>query len=114
MDLRKDTIRRAADWPAFYRFEGDACVIVGPCRVVNISQAGAGIEVFGDIPIDATGRPITVDVSAHGTLDLQLEGVVRNIVLGASGGLRLGLEFIAVPDLEETLFDELEGALAVG
>jgi hypothetical protein len=95
VQTRRRLPRQSADWAGQYEFEDDPTVGAGSCRIVDFSTLGAGIELFGDTPIDPVGRRVTVDISRRpgGSIGLRLAGEVRNITLGASGGVRVGVEF---------------------
>jgi len=99
---RRRLPRQTANWPGRYQFEDDPEVGGGTCRVVDISRLGIGIELFGDTPIDPVGRRLAVDVSRPpgGSVGVRLEGEVRNITLGTSGGVRVGVEFVGVTPQE--------------
>jgi hypothetical protein len=71
---------------------------------------GAGVEVFGDAPLDPLGRQLIADVRgpAGASMGLHIEGKVRNVSLGSSGGVRLGVEFVGLTDIEQAIVDSLE------
>jgi hypothetical protein len=76
-------------------------MVVGDCRIVDISEGGAGIEAFGDMPDDPLGSRVQVNVPCPGgSTGLKMEGVVRNVDGGRSGGVRLGIEFAGLSDWE--------------
>jgi hypothetical protein len=76
-------------------------MVTGDCRIVDISEGGAGIEAFGDMPDDPVGSRLQVNVPCPGgSTGLKMEGVVRNVDSGRSGGVRLGIEFAGLSDWE--------------
>jgi hypothetical protein len=116
MDIRGSGNRQAADWPGRYRFEEDPDVGDGRCRLVDVSRVGAGVEVFGDTPINPIGHRVTVDVREPGdaTIGVRLTGTVRNITLGHSGGVRIGVQFVEVSELGRAILDALEQVQIAG
>jgi hypothetical protein len=78
--------------------------------VVDVSRRGAGIEVYGDTPDDPIGRRLTVDVRgpAGGSIGIRMAGEVRNVAMGPTGSVRVGVEFIGLTDMEQAILDSLE------
>ena len=107
---RRRLPRQLADWPGTYHFDNDAEVATDTCRVMDISRMGVGVEVFGGTPIDPRGHRVTADIRgpAGGSIGLHMEGEVRNVGLGSSGGVRLGIEFVGLTDVEQSIVDSLE------
>ena len=107
---RRRLPRQLADWPGTYHFDNDAEVATDTCRVMDISRMGVGVEVYGDTPVDPIGHRLAADVRgpAGGSIGLHMEGRVRNVTLGSSGGVRLGIEFIGLTDIERAIVDSLE------
>jgi hypothetical protein len=106
---RRRLPRHSAGWPGCYVFN-DPTVEVGTCRVIDISRMGAGIEVFGDTPLDPIGQYLSVDVACPtgGSVGIHLEGEVRNVALGETGGVRVGLEFIGISEADQAILTSLE------
>ncbi|HUZ20655.1 MAG TPA: hypothetical protein VMU75_08810 [Acidimicrobiales bacterium] len=89
MDRRR-LPRQATDWSGWYRFEGDDEAEWRRCRIVDVSPAGASLELsdasrLGPLPGVDAGRAILV------TADLR--GQVRCTTPGREGQLRIGIEF---------------------
>ena len=97
---RRRRWRRSVNWEATYWFSDDPGAQAGPCRVIDVSELGAGVEVFGTIPADPVGRLLAVRVPgpAGGTMGFHIEGIVRDAAPGRTGGVRLGIEFGAPND----------------
>jgi PilZ domain len=114
MDWRGPAPRETTDWPGRYWFEDDPQVHEGDCRVVDISVEGAGVEVFGDTPIEPVGHRLSVRVQGPRglTIVIHLAGVVRNLSLGSSGGVRLGVQFFGVTAMERGILQALESLQA--
>ncbi len=53
--LRRLLPRQFTDWNGRYRIEGDPDGVWRPCRVVDVSTLGAGLELYGTSP-DEIGR----------------------------------------------------------
>jgi hypothetical protein len=84
--LRRFLPRQYADWPGTYRIEGDPEPRWSDCRVIDISSAGAGLELL-DAPDDATdGHRILVAVHLHGE--------IRNTRVEGDGRSRVGIQFV--------------------
>jgi len=112
MSTRRRLPRQPANWPGSYHFDDDVDVDVdeGSCCVVDVSRMGAGIEIYGDAPADPIGRRLTVDVRgpAGGSIGIRMAGDVRNVALSGTGGVRMGVEFVGLSDMEQAILDSLE------
>ncbi|MCI4370987.1 MAG: PilZ domain-containing protein [Thermoplasmata archaeon] len=110
MSTRRRLPRQPANWPGSYHFDDDADIDGSSCCVVDVSRMGAGIEVYGDTPVDPIGRRLTVDVRgpAGGSIGIRMAGEVRNVALGGTGGVRMGVEFVGLSDIEQAILDSLE------
>jgi hypothetical protein len=71
---------------------------------------GIGVELVGQRPRDAIGRHLVVEVQgpAGGSVRIAMEGTVRHIQPLANTGVRVGVEFTGLTDLELTILDTLE------
>jgi hypothetical protein len=109
-ETRRRLPRQPADWRGTYYFVEDDSVDPGECRVVDISRMGTGVELFGNAPTEPIGHRLAVDVGgpAGGSIAMHMEGVVRNATRVASGGLRLGVEFVNLSATEVAMLDSLE------
>jgi hypothetical protein len=109
METRRRLPRQEADWPGKYHFaESDAAD--GICRVVDISRMGIGVELFGSRPPDLIGKRLVVDVQgpAGGSVRIAMEGFVRHVVPISNGGIRVGVEFTGLTEVERAILDSLE------
>jgi hypothetical protein len=115
-NLRRPGSLRAAGWLASYRFEDDPDVGEGPCRLLDVSSDGAGIEAFGDTPVNPVGHRLSIDVrgGSEGAISVRLAGSVRAVSLGPSGGVRLGIEYAAMTALDREIVDALQQVVTAG
>lgn len=94
--------RQAAGWLAKYRLEDDAAHEWALCRVLDVSPAGAALEIAGVMP--ETGRIVlevqSVEVESTG---VQLYGQIRNTRPRESGIVIVGVEFVDMTPLERSL-----------
>jgi hypothetical protein len=104
-----ESTKQSADWFGSYRFEDDP-QIEGTCQIVDISQIGIGVELFGDTPFDPVRHRLAIDVQnpSGRSLRLHMEGQVRNITLGSNGGVRVGVEFGGLTEMEQAILSSLE------
>lgn len=97
--IRRRLPRQFTDWQGRYRVEGDPEAPWSDCRVIDISSAGAGLELAGADPSEVCGDRIIVAV--------QLCGEVRSCVAGKNNRSRLGIEFVELSDAERLYLDSL-------
>jgi hypothetical protein len=91
---RRRRPRQPVDWQGAYAFGEDCGGYTGNCRVVDLAEHGAGIEVFGAAPESPIGCRLAVNAPCPGlSMKLGLKGIVRNIGAGSLGGVQLGVEF---------------------
>lgn len=92
---RRRQRRRSVDWAGRFWFNDDPGAEMGACRVIDVSELGAGVELFGEMPLDLIGRLLAVRVPgpAGGSMGFHIAGIVRHVAPGRSGGVRLGIEF---------------------
>jgi len=83
--LRRLLPRQFTDWQGRYMIEGDPGEVWRPCRVVDVSTLGAGLELFGTSPDEMAERTITLSVD--------LRGEVRHAVEARDDGIRVGIQF---------------------
>ena len=86
MALRREVPRERVDWEGQYSIEGDPERRWRPCRVVDISPAGAGLELLETTSEEMLNRPINVLVP--------LRGNIRHSGSGDKGSRRVGIEFV--------------------
>ena len=89
MALRRRIPRLPAEWFGTYRYDTDQPDAERRCRVLDISAAGAGLQLLDTSIEEATGRLIIVS--------LDLQGDLRNAMPWVDGTVRVGVEF---PDVK--------------
>jgi hypothetical protein len=97
--LRREIPRQTIHWEGEYRVEGDPAGRWRHCRIVDVSTAGAGLELLDATPEETCGRQITVAV--------QLRGEVRNSREGADESVRVGIQFVELTPSERTYLESL-------
>ncbi len=98
-ELRRLLPRQFADWSAKYAFEGGPDESWHPCKVIDISSAGAGLEL-PDAHLDETvGRRLLLAV--------HLRGELRNARVGRNDGVRAGVQFLGLTRAEHEYLDSL-------
>jgi hypothetical protein len=88
--LRRLLPRHFTDWRARYMIEGDPDARWRDCRIVDMSSAGAGLELLDANPEDTAGKCIVIA--------LQFRGEVRHSEPARNKRLRTGVQFV---DLSE-------------
>ena len=99
-EIRRLLPRQFADWRGKYAIEGDPAERWRDCRVIDISSAGAGLELADTSAREAAGQRILIAV--------HLRGEVRNAVPAKNGALRAGVQFVDLSDAERFYLDSLE------
>jgi hypothetical protein len=97
--LRRLLPRQFADWHGKYMIEGDPEERWRECRVVDMSSAGAGIELLDVSPEETKGRRIALAV--------HLSGEVRHAKPGREDSLRVGIQFVDLTEAERTYLESL-------
>jgi PilZ domain len=90
--LRRLMPRQFADWQGTYVVEGDPEQRWRDCRVVDISSAGAGVELLDPPTQAAEGSQIFLAV--------HLRGEIRHTEPSRGNRLRIGAQFIDLTDAE--------------
>jgi PilZ domain len=103
--IRRRLPRQFTDWQGRYLLEGDPERRWNNCRVIDISSAGAGLELVGPEPMSACGDRIILAV--------QLGGEVRSFVAGKNERSRIGIEFVNLTEAERRYLDSLAELQAV-
>jgi hypothetical protein len=98
-ELRRFLPRQFADWPGTYIIEDDHEQRSGDCRIIDISSAGAGLELFDEQDEAREGRRIIVAV--------HLRGEIRNARPGRHGHHRVGIQFADTTDAERAYLSSL-------
>jgi hypothetical protein len=97
--LRRLLPRQFTDWHGRYMIEGDPDERWRPCRVVDVSTLGAGLELFDVTPDEMAGQSIILSVD--------LRGEVKHAVEARSDGLRVGIQFDDLTEAESTYVKSL-------
>ena len=106
-ERRRRLPREVAGWHGRFEFEGQPAHSSKECRIIDISLIGVGLELFGTLPDELMGRELSVVVEtpAGASISLRLNGVIRNIGPGPSGGTRVGVEFTGLSETERSIVD---------
>lgn len=113
MEQRRRVPRRSAGWFGICHIEGESGPSWRDCRVIDISMLGLGIALHHFWPSELVGRHISVEAPAVGeSLNVRLEGVIKNAEPTSGGVVRVGIEFdglseseLAVATVLSTLID---------
>jgi hypothetical protein len=97
--LKRLLPRQFADWRGWYMIEGDPAQRWRECRVVDISTAGAGLELLDAKPDETEGRRIILAV--------QLHAEVRHVHQNEENGVRVGTQFVGLSDAERAYIQSL-------
>jgi PilZ domain len=114
MDRRRRTPRVVTPgWPGRYVIEDEPDSEWGDCRVLDLSVAGVGLELLSAhavAPDRLVGHRLVVHLRspAGDSVALRLVGEVRNVSPGPEGGVRAGLEFVGLSDVETQILKILE------
>jgi PilZ domain-containing protein len=108
MGFRRRVRRQPADWIGICHIDGEFADEPRACRVLDVSELGMGIAL--DHPSGSTliGHHIAVETHAEGaTVIVRLEGAVRNAVPIDDHSVRIGIEFVGLTELEESVVKAL-------
>ena len=105
MERRRLLPRQFTDWRGKYMIEDDPEGRWRDCRVVDVSSAGAGLELLDATPEETCGKKILLAV--------QLQGEVRNAEALASERLRVGIQFVDLTDAERKYLESMAELQAV-
>jgi hypothetical protein len=97
--LRRILPRQFADWRGKYLFEDEPGQPWRNCRVLDVSSAGAGLELQELSPGELVGTRILLAV--------HLRGDLRNAQPTSSGQLRAGIQFVNLTSGEREYLDSL-------
>ena len=97
--LRRLLPRQSADWKGQFLVESDPERRWHDCRIIDISSAGAGLELMGTAPEETDGQCIL--------LTIHLRAQVRNARPWKGGRLRVGTEFIDLSAQDSTYLASL-------
>jgi hypothetical protein len=108
MEFRRRIPRQTAGWVGQCCIEGDPVDEVRECRVLDVSEFGIGILLHDPRGSELIGRRVSVETPKHGvSLNIKLEGEVRNVVAEEGGSVRLGIEFVGLTKLEQSVVEAL-------
>jgi PilZ domain len=95
---QRGAARRRAEGQGSYTFTAGSGAQMGDCRVLDVSDSGAGLELYGPAPRPGFDKEIFVRLARpeFGTDDLTLHGWVRNVAHTKFGFVRVGIEFVVI------------------
>jgi hypothetical protein len=99
-ELRRFVPRQFADWSGAYLIEEDPQHHWRDCRVVDISSAGAGLELLDPPPEIPAGGRILVAVRWHAE--------IRNSGPNKGDRRRVGTRFVDLTDAERSYLESQE------
>jgi hypothetical protein len=97
--LRRLIPRQLIDWRGKYMIEGDPSERWRDCRVIDVSSAGAGIELLDTTPEETEGR--------HIILAVHLRAAIRNSGPTRGQILRVGAQFVDLTPSEHAYLTSL-------
>ena len=97
--LRRILPRQVADWREKYLFEDEPEQRWRDCRVLDVSPAGAGLELQGLSTDESVGSRILLAV--------HLRGDLRSAQPTSSGRVRAGIKFVNLTTGEREYLDSL-------
>ena len=108
MEFRRRVPRRMTSWVGYCHIHGEPVEQRRECRVVDISEFGVGIVLHHPQGAELIGRRVAVETPTFGaSVNVQLDGEVRNAVPMGDGSVRLGIEFASLTALEQSVFKAL-------
>jgi hypothetical protein len=108
MEFRRRVPRRMTSWVGYCHIRGEPVEQRRECRVVDISEFGVGIVLHHPQGAELIGRRLAVETPTFGaSVNVQLDGEVRNAVPMGDGSVRLGIEFASLTALEQSVFKAL-------
>jgi hypothetical protein len=103
MEFRRRVPRQIAGLAVRCRIDGEPVVEARECRVLDISEFGVGILLRHQPGSDLIGRHVCIETPKRGTsVNIRLEGEVRNVVRADGRSVRLGIEFVGLTELEQS------------
>ncbi len=97
--LRRFLPRQYVDWGGSYLVESDPEVRWRDCRVIDISPAGAGVEL--------TDAPWETAEGNHVLIAVHLRGEIRHTGPPRDDRLRIGTQFVDLSDAERDYLSSL-------
>jgi hypothetical protein len=110
MEYRRRVERQPAAWAGFCHIAGESPSMWRDCEVTDISMFGLGITLQHPQPWELVHRRILVDISAVGeTVNIRLEGEIKDAAFTLEGDIRVGLEFTGLSRTEQAVTAILSG-----
>jgi hypothetical protein len=104
MDSRRRVPRHVAGWTGSCHFDDDPADKHWECRVLDISELGVAILLQHPLGVELMGRRMSVESpTASTSVNIRLEGDVRNAAPVGDDAVRLGIEFAGLTELEQTV-----------
>jgi hypothetical protein len=112
MEQRRRVPRLSAGWFGICHIDGESEPDWRDCQVIDISMFGLGVTLHHFWPMELVGRHISVEAPAVGqSLNVRLEGVIRNAEQTSGGVIRVGIEFDGLLSESELAVATVLGAL---
>lgn len=89
-----------------YRVEGDAEQRWRPCRLTDLTVAGAGVELMVTTPAVGVGKHLTVLLDDEADARL-LKGQIRQVTEKPDGSVKVGVQFVELRDAEQSHLQSL-------
>jgi len=93
--------RQFVDWEGSYLIEGDPVQRWRDCRVLDISSAGAGLDLMDATVAEVEGRRRVF-------VNLRLVGETRHSGKTEGNAIRVGIEFMELTEVEQAFLDSLK------
>jgi PilZ domain len=104
MDSRRRVPRHVAGWTGSCHIDEEPVDRHWECRVLDISELGLAIHLQHPLGVELIGRRMSVESpTASTSVNIRLEGDVRNAVPVGGDAVRLGIEFVDLTELEQTV-----------
>jgi PilZ domain len=104
MDSRRRVPRHVAGWTGSCHINDEPVDKLWECQVLDISELGLAILLQHPLGVQLIGRRMSVDSpTASNSVHIRLEGDVRNAVPVGDNAVRLGIEFVGLTELEQTV-----------
>jgi len=110
---RRKTPRRSAGWHGSYTLPRHPELASGQCRVLDVSKAGAGLELYGPWPRQQQDHELLVRLREDDDEPIELRATVRNWDMTKFGFVRVGVEFTALRAEEADFLSSLTEQAAV-
>lgn len=120
---RRRADRQLALWMGRCHVQDEPLDLWRECAVVDVSTLGVGIDLFhhpdpidllglwhdGELRLDlSSSRRITLRLELGPSVDVMVEGEVRNAGSRPDGAVRVGIEFVDLTETERSVLDLLE------